>query len=101
MTSIPQEMLLQVVSILLKVRIVECEEGEDPNNLSSDSAISLFTNYKNKKLRVNINVPMKPEMKVGDHQIFFPPTRLIIYNGPRAIYSEVILRSSKRNHCNL
>ncbi|KAF2359740.1 Cullin N-terminal [Trinorchestia longiramus] len=64
MTSIPQEILVQVVSILLKVRIVECEEGEDPNNLSSDSTISLFTNYKNKKLRVNINVPMKTEMKI-------------------------------------
>ncbi|XP_018022062.1 cullin-1 [Hyalella azteca] len=64
MTSIPQDILLQVVSILLKVRLVECDEGEDLNNLTSDSTISLFTNYKNKKLRVNINVPMKTEMKI-------------------------------------
>lgn len=64
MTSIPQDILLQVISILLKVRIVVCEEEDDPNNLTSESLISLFTNYKNKKLRVNINVPMKTEMKV-------------------------------------
>ena len=64
MTSIPQDILLQVISILLKVRIVVCEEDDDPNNLTSESLISLFTNYKNKKLRVNINVPMKTEMKV-------------------------------------
>uniref|UniRef100_A0A6A7FX63 Cullin-1-like n=2 Tax=Hirondellea gigas TaxID=1518452 RepID=A0A6A7FX63_9CRUS len=63
-TSIPLDMLLQVISILLKVRLVECEEGEDPNNITNDSVVSLFTNYKNKKLRVNINVPMKTEMKI-------------------------------------
>ena len=60
-TGIPLEILLQVVSILLKVRLVVSDDEED---LTNDSVISLFTNYKNKKFRVNINVPMKTEMKV-------------------------------------
>lgn len=60
-TGIPQDILLQVVGILLKVRLLVSDNEE---NLNAESTVSLFTNYKNKKLRVNINVPMKTEVKI-------------------------------------
>jgi len=63
LTSIPPDMLQQVVGILLRVRLLEAD-ADDPDNISPDTKISLFQAYKNKKLRVNINVPMKAEVKV-------------------------------------
>ncbi|KAK4291243.1 hypothetical protein Pmani_012385 [Petrolisthes manimaculis] len=62
MTGISQEILTQVVQILLKCKLLISED--DDNDVTSDSRVSLFIGYKNKKLRVNINVPMKTEMKI-------------------------------------
>lgn len=61
MTGISQDILLQVVQILLKCKLLISDDDED---ISLDSRVNLFLGYKNKKLRVNINVPMKTEMKV-------------------------------------
>lgn len=69
-TQIKGEILMQVLQILLKVRLLLCDDispdstdEEMLEKLSLSSKIKYNKNYKNKKLRVNINVPMKAEIK--------------------------------------
>lgn len=60
-TRINPESLVQVLSILIKVKLLKCPEEE---NLLPSSVVELNTDYKNKKLRIPINFPLKTEQKI-------------------------------------
>lgn len=61
-TGIKMDILIQVLQILLKAKflITDAKESE----LEPSTVLKLFMEYKNKKLRININVPLKAELKI-------------------------------------
>jgi len=73
-TKIRKETLQQVVGILVKAKLLllensDCTNGEakeENPKISLKSTLRLFRGYKNKKLRVNINVPLKADARADD-----------------------------------
>ena len=60
-TGIKMDLLLQVAQILLKSKLLSSKDDE--NDLQATSQLALNTSYNNRKVRLNINVPMKAEVK--------------------------------------
>ncbi|XP_053696563.1 cullin-1-like [Sabethes cyaneus] len=61
-TTIKHDTLVQVLQLLLKAKLLTCSDGE--TDLQPGSCVELNTEFKNKKLRININFPLKVEQKV-------------------------------------
>ena len=63
-TQITTDILQQVLTILVKIRLLVAD-GDLENTAT---VVRMYKDYKNKKLRVNINVPMKTEQKNEQEQ---------------------------------
>lgn len=60
-TQINVDLLLQVLKTLLKTKMLTSEEMED--DIQDASTFTLNKEYKNKKLYVNINIPLKGQVR--------------------------------------
>ena len=64
--------LIHSLQLLLKAKLLLLENNDKPKensnkseiNLDENSSLALFKNYKSKKLRMNLNVPMRKQEKV-------------------------------------
>ena len=59
---IKEEVLLQMCLVLIKTKLLDCSDPED--QVTMRSVLTFNPNFKSKKLRINLNVPLKLEQKV-------------------------------------
>lgn len=64
LTQIKVDYLVQVLEILVKSKLISSDVDE--TKLDTESVMTLNKAYRNKKLRVNINIPMKSEQKISE-----------------------------------
>jgi len=62
-TEIKMDILTQVISTLLKAKILVKDSNSDDYDVDENTRVNLFLQYKNKKLKININAPIKSEAK--------------------------------------
>lgn len=60
-TGIKLDSLLQVLQMLFKIKLLQCSETE--TTITELSLVELVLNFKSKKFRININYPLKNELK--------------------------------------
>jgi len=73
---------------MFRVKFLLCDDSED--DLIETSVVKLFKEYRNKKLRVNINVPLKMEVKQEQEQ-----THAIIEEDRKLLIQAAIVRIMK------
>ena len=59
---IREEVVLQMSLVLIKIKLLICEENE--NQICMKSVLKFNPNFRSKKFRINLNVPLKLEQKV-------------------------------------
>ncbi|UYV64400.1 CUL1 [Cordylochernes scorpioides] len=63
-TNLNEDTLIEVINILVKSKLLISED----NTLNRDSIIKPNLEYNNKKLKININVPLKTRVKVDEEK---------------------------------
>ncbi|XP_054163060.1 cullin-1-like [Oppia nitens] len=67
-TDIKMEYLIQILNIFLKIKLLLCDDLQAGGAVLPTHLIKLNEKYRNKKLRININVPIKVETKEDDER---------------------------------